>query len=122
MPYFDDAKDLVKHAKDTLPQLERDYEASLHDKTLKPALLVDIKNLMENLRSALDFSAHGLFSKYGASAKPNPRICFPYASLCENQSTFEAGRIEKCIPGITATRPDAVDLLKSYQHYAATTN
>ncbi len=32
-------------------------------------LLIEIKNFMENLRSALDYSAHGLFDKYGDKKK-----------------------------------------------------
>ena len=81
MAYFDDAKELVSHAKKALPKLEQDYRSSLDDKVVKPTLLIDIKNIMENLRSALDFSAHGLFAKFGSSTRANPNIYFPYAVL-----------------------------------------
>ena len=123
MAHFDDAKELVKHAKSALPKLEQDYHASLHEKTVKPALLIDIKNIMENLRSALDFSAHGLFTKYRGSTKANRKISFPYAVAGQTQSEFRAAnRIETCIPGITAARPDIVARLESYQHYAHPSN
>ena len=116
--HFDDAKELVNHAKGALPKLEQDYQSSLHDKTIKPAVLIDIKNLMENLRSALDFSAHGLFAKYGTSPKANPKIYFPYAQLGQTQAAFlAANHIENFIPGIAA-RPDVVARLNSYQHYS----
>jgi hypothetical protein len=109
MAYFDDANELVSHAKNALPRLEQDYQASLDEMTVKPVLLIDIKNIMENLRSALDFSAHGLFNKYGASTKANPKVYFPYAVLGQNQAAFQAAnRIENCIQGITAARPDIV--------------
>lgn len=119
MPHFDDAKALVNYAKGALLQLEYVYRSSLDEKALKPALFIDIKNIMENLRSALDYSAKGLFTKYGSSPKPSPKIYFPYAFLGENQAK---NRIETGIPGITATRPDIVAHLESYQHYANPSN
>ena len=123
MAHFDDAKELVNHAKSALPKLEQDYQSSLHEKTIKAALLIDIKNIMENLRSALDFSVHGLFTKYGTSPKASPKIYFPYAVLGQNQAAFQAAhRIETCIPGITASRPDIVARVESYQHYSDPAN
>ena len=123
MAYSDDAKELVNHAKSALPKLEQDYRSSLCEKTVKAGLLIDIKNIMENLRSALDFSAHGLFTKYGSSPKANPKIYFPYANLGQTQAAFQAAkRIETCIPGIAATRPDIVARLESYQHYSDAAN
>ncbi len=99
MSRFDDARALVNHARGALPKLEEDYESSLNDRIVKPALLIDIKNIMENLRSALDFSAHGLFTKYGTSAKANPKIYFPYAALGQTQAVFQASnRIETLYP------------------------
>jgi len=123
MAYFDDAKELVEHAKSSLTRLKHDYQASLLEKTVKPALLIDIKNIMENLRSALDFSARGLFAKYGSSTSTNPKIYFPYAIVGQTQAAFQAAnRIETCIPGITVARPDIVARLESYQHYANPSN
>jgi hypothetical protein len=123
MAHFDDAKHLVYHAKNALPKLEQEYQSALHEKTIKPTLLIDIKNIMENLRSALDFSAHGLFTKYGSSPKADPNIYFPYAGLGQSQAAFQASkRIETSIPGITIARPDIVVRLESYQHFAAPTN
>jgi len=63
------------------------YRESLAEKAIKPALAVEIKNLMENLRSALDYAAIGLFAKYGKSKSASPRIYFPYAF--ENQTADE---------------------------------
>lgn len=54
--YFSDATELVNHAKQAIPKLKQAYEESLNEQTIKPVLLIEIKNLMENLRSALDFS------------------------------------------------------------------
>lgn len=118
MSQFDDARALVEHSKQELEQIRAAYAGSLESQKISPALLVEIKNLMENLRSALDFSAGGLFQKYGNS-KPNAKIYFPYASLNQDAAKFRAaGRIETCIPGITTSRPDVVQALESVQHFA----
>ena len=123
MSYFDDAKDLVKHAKEELLKIQKAYNESLHEKSVKRTLLIEIKNLMENLRSALDFAAHGLFDKCGSCARSNPKVYFPYASLAQTQAAFmSSNRIEVCIPGISSSRPDIVAKLESYQHYAHADN
>jgi len=119
MSNFEDAKALVSHAEEELPRLKAAYEASLHEQTVKPSLLIEIKNIMENLRSALDFAAHGIFDNHGSSNRTNPKIYFPYALLTQSQAAFQSSnRIETCIPGITASRPDIVSKLESYQHFA----
>lgn len=123
MGHFEDAAELVNHAKQTLPKIKQAYDESLHEQTVKPVLLIEIKNLMENLRSALDFSAYGLFDVYGSSATSNPRIYFPYATLNQTQAQFQsANRIEKSIRGITALRPDIVARIEAYQHYSDPSN
>ncbi|HCY17387.1 MAG: hypothetical protein A2Z93_13335 [Curvibacter sp. GWA2_64_110] len=115
---FDDARALVEHSKQELEKIRSAYAGSLKSQQISPVFLVEIKNLMENLRSALDFSAVGLFQKYG-NGKPNAKIYFPYASLNQDATKFRAaGRIEACIPGITASRPDVVLALESVQHFA----
>lgn len=119
MTYFDDAKALVEHAANEVPKLEQAYNASLSQQCVQVALLIEIKNVMENLRSALDFAAHGLFDKYGSSTRSNPNIYFPYALHTQTRAEFQASnRIEKCIPGISGSRPDIVAQLDLYQHYS----
>lgn len=118
MSHFDDAKDLVTYAADELTKIRKAYNESLSDQSVKRTLLIDIKNLMENLRSGLDFTAHGLFERYGTSSRKNPNVYFPYASLGQTQAAFQsANRIEICIPGISSSRPDILAKLESYQHY-----
>jgi len=78
---------------------------------------------MENLRSALDFTAHGLFRKYGASKASNPRIYFPYAPLNQPEAQFrKSRRINACIPGISTSRTDVAARIESYQHFADPNN
>lgn len=118
MAAFDDALELVKHAEGELPTIRAAYEASLTAKAVSPKLLIEIKNVCENLRSALDFAATGLFEKYGSSKKANPKIHFPYANSSQTRVEFEkSNRVEACIPGLTASRPDIVSALVDMQHY-----
>jgi len=123
MSYFDDALELVKHAKNELNKVKKSYEQSLHKKSIEPKLLIEIKNLMENLRSALDFTAHGLFNKYGNSKKSNVNIYFPYATEGQSSADFQKqNRIERCIPGLSSSRPDIVAKIESYQHFSDPNN
>ena len=106
-----------------VPDRAIDSPSSLSEKSVKPTLLIEIKNVMENLRSALDFSAHGLFDKFSVSSRANPNIYFPYSRLGQSQADFQrSNRIETCIPGITTSRPDIVAKLESYQSFASTNN
>ena len=123
MSQCDDAKALLQHVIGKLPDINAEYKASLSKKNVETRLLVDIKNYMENLRSALDFSAHGLFESYGTSNRSNPKIYFPYAPLSQTFAEFrQNNRIEICIPGISTSRPDVVSRLESYQHFSSTEN
>ncbi len=79
MGQFDDAKHLIDYCKGTLEKIKIAYNESLNEKTIKPALLIEIKNFMENLRSALDYTAHGLYDKYGDHTRTGFEIYFPYA-------------------------------------------
>ena len=123
MSYFDDANSLLQHAEKQLPQIKAEYESSLSKKEIDTSLLIDIKNFMENLRSALDFSAHGLFDAYGSSSKAKPNIYFPYAALAQDITKFRQNkRIERCIPGISASRPDIASKLETFQHFSSPDN
>ena len=123
MSHFDDAKLLVRHAKNRISEIKKEYDDSLEKMNVEPSLLVDIKNLMENLRSALDFAAHGLFDAHGHSSKKNLNIYFPYAPLAQSLDEFRRkNRIEICIPGLSSSRPDIVMKLESYQHFTSSEN
>lgn len=119
MGYFEDARQLVEHSRERFPGIKSAYEASLSEQEIKPQLLIEIKNLMENLRSAMDFSAHGLFEKYGSSTSKSPRIYFPYAPLSQPEAEFRRlKRIDVCIPGLSGNRSDIVERIISFQHFS----
>lgn len=120
MGAFEDANDLIRHAESDLAKIRQAYEASLLAKAVSGTLRVVIKNLVENLRSALDFAARGLFDRYGSSSKGSPKIYFPYATVAQDRSTFKrSGRIDACIPGLSASRPDIVQALLEMQHFGS---
>lgn len=48
MSYFDDANQLVQYAREHFLHIEEAYNASLSEKEIKPKLLIEIKNFMEN--------------------------------------------------------------------------
>jgi hypothetical protein len=109
--HFNDARALVNECRSALPKIETAYERSLNSQNVEPQLLIEIKNYMENLRSALDFSAHGLFLKYGDRSKKTPRICFPYARDGMDQAEFRSkGLIKEKSPGLSASHPGLAQL------------
>lgn len=58
------------------------------------------------------------YGKYG-NGKSHAKTYFPYALATQTASDFQnSKRIETCIPGISASRPDVVSVLESCQHYA----
>jgi hypothetical protein len=119
MASFDDAGELIQHAERHFPKIREAYEQSLRAKVVSATLRVEIKNFLENLRSALDFAARGLFERYGRSAG-KPKIYFPYAIASQDRMAFEkSGRIETCIPGLQDSRPDIVILLLEMQHFGS---
>jgi hypothetical protein len=119
MSFFNDAKHLVSDSKRTLLEIENAYQESLNQKNISPTLLIKIKNFMENLRSALDFTAHGIFDKYGDQSKSSQKIYFPYAREDLDLNGFGSKNyIEKCIPGLSNTRPDIVAKIESYQCFS----
>lgn len=97
--------------------------SALSEREIKPRLLIEIKNFIENLRSTLDFTARGLFAEYGSTTISNPRIYFPYAPINQSEEKFQRSqRIDYCIPGLSTTRPDILTKLEPYQHSASSEN
>jgi len=121
MAQFDDARQLVNHCKRKFPELNKLHAECLTQHVIKHDFLIEVKNCMENLRSALDYCAVALFMKYGKSKKSNPKIYFPYVNQGVDRLKFQE-TVERCIPGLPASRPDIVDLLATYQYFGNTGN
>lgn len=115
MKCFEEAVALVDYTDDQILDIEKLYLASLEKQDLNSILLIKYKNLLENLRSALDYCAHGLCEKYGNG--PKPEVYFPYASLDTTREQF-LKRVEKNIPGLSKNRPDLLAFLERMQHFS----
>lgn len=123
MAYKEDALELIKESKNILAEIKNEYEESLHDQQIKPRLLIKIKNFMENLRSALDFTAHHLYDTYGIPNSGNSNIYFPYAWTGLDLHGFRAKNlIQNKIPGLITNRPDIAADIESYQHFTSNAN
>lgn len=122
MSQFDDARTLAKHAAAKVHTLRTLYAACLVEKTVSPTFLVEVKNFMENLRSILDYCAHGLFKKYGQSTNPNQKVYFPYAIPPADKNRFRNYIVQRTIPGLLSNRPDIVDTLETCQYFGNTGN
>ena len=64
----DDVKNLCEYEENRLVDIKKTYEQSLQNKDIPVSLRIDIKNNMENLRSALDYIAQDV----------NETIIIPY--------------------------------------------
>jgi hypothetical protein len=122
MSQFHDAKELISHSRAKLETIRRLHDKCVKEQTIDPLLLIDIKNFMENIRSALDYCACALFTKYGHCNRRNPKIYFPYAKLADDRIKFQGEIVERAIPGLGSQRPDIVAVLSSYQHFGNTGN
>jgi hypothetical protein len=97
--------------------VRQDYERALQDKSLD--LRVPVKNLMENLRSALDYMAHDIYesccqSARVASGQPDPKaIYFPYG---KTEADFKGG-VGSYLPGLATHAPDIYKILLSIQPF-----
>lgn len=117
MDAYNHARELVLFAECQLQRVVALHAECLRDKQVKPPFLIEVKNYMENLRSALDFVAGGLFRLHG-KAEPGHRCYFPYAPQKMGLVEFRAKKkVDKAIPGISAKRPDVVARIENYQHW-----
>jgi len=104
---------LLQRADTQLASIRGIYEKSLYDKHVDDALKVDIKNLCENLRSALDYIAHDVREKHCPSAGANARFYFP---ILPNATTFTQ-KTAQWFPGLVTAAPNVYAFLESVQPF-----
>jgi hypothetical protein len=61
------AEKLIDHARKAFGQMKLIHVNALAERQDSDELQIDIKNLLENLRSALDFTARALYEKVAPS-------------------------------------------------------
>jgi hypothetical protein len=112
-----DVNVILKAAREQYDDIRKGYDTALQDQSLD--LRVPIKNLMENLRSALDYMAHDIYetccqAAQVAAGKPNPRnIYFPYG---RTEADFKSG-VGSSLPGLSISAPVVYDLIVSVQPF-----
>ena len=112
-----DTKSLLDAAAEQHKQIAAGYESALRNKSLD--LRVPVKNLMENLRSALDYMAHDIYEACCqpsrlAKGLPDPKnVYFPYG---RSLNDFKSG-LGSSLPGLESSSSAVHDLLLSIQPF-----
>lgn len=119
MNSFDEAKGLIKYATTLFYKINCSYQKSIEDQEIDVSLKIEIKNFMENIRSALDYVATALHTEYGSHSNKN--IYFPYAMNTDSETDFR-GKINNKMPGVLNSRPDIINKICEYQYFASSKN
>jgi len=107
------AESLIKKAEDQFVTIRTTYEQSLQKHQIDAGLKVEIKNLCENLRSALDYLAHDIREKYCPTSNPKDRFYFP---ILPNAASFN-GTAGSWFSGLDISAPQIWSFLESIQPY-----
>jgi len=109
----DNIRALLDRTRQQLQSLEDEYKASLEAKTVSGALKVDIKNILENLRSCLDYVAHDVYEALCPRETLPRRLYFP---IRHSQKEFDQA-VDRDFPGLRAGYPTAFALMAQYQPF-----
>ena len=110
-------KSILEHAEKDLSKIKVEYKSSLHSKEISSLLQIDVKNLMENLRSALDYIAHDIYERVikpdriAAGEKEIKEIYFPYG---KDENGFNS-RLGACLPKLDILCPTAFKIIERIQ-------
>ena len=111
--------ELLKHGKNDLDKIEEQYNKALDATTIPSNLQIDIKNYMENLRSALDYIAHDIYEQQiapsrASTGKSEPsKIYFPYG---KTENDFKS-RVGSSLPDLKNVSPNLYNTLEEIQPY-----
>lgn len=105
-------KALISKVKKDLVILKAAYDASLKEQVVSEELKIDIKNIFENLRSALDYIARDVFEALGTGN--DPKIL--YFPISQNRKNFDKN-ISINFPDLEIKFPDVYKILESIQPY-----
>src|SRR5690349_18283208 len=78
------------------------YDQALHEQAISAELRIDIKNLFENLRSALDYLAKDIREKHCPTANQKARFYFP---ILPDVAQYQK-QMDVWFPGLRTTCPD----------------
>lgn len=117
-----DVNTIIAAAKEEYEIIRKEYDRALREKSLD--LRVQVKNIMENLRSPLDYMAHDIYeiccqAARTAAGKSDPHnIYFPYG---RTEAEFKS-RIGTSLPDLASTNRGVYDLIASIQPFLCNDN
>ena len=104
---------LIRKSRESLVDLKKAYENSLHERTIREDLKVDIKNTFENLRSCLDYLAQEVFDAFCKGTKKPAKLYFP---VRQTSAEF-AKAIQRDYPSLEVSCKPVFDVLESMQPF-----
>jgi len=119
MKRYNDVFLLIQESKKQFDEVKKLYDKSLEDKSLD--IRINVKNLMENLRSILDYTARDIYEDVCRNhrqklGKTDPRnIYFPYG---RKENDFKSG-IGSNLPDINNLSPSIYSAIKSIQPFVS---
>lgn len=102
---------LLSKSDNDLVILKKDYDAALQAKNISEEIKIDIKNIFENLRSALDYLAHDISEQLATS---HPKIL--YFPIRQSVAEFSA-TMTKDYPGVEGNNAEIYSILEQAQPY-----
>jgi hypothetical protein len=113
MAVMDDVNALLSETAEQLGALRKLHDRALTDKNLRDRFKVQIKGILENLRSPLDYLAVAVTERYGT-----PSAGMIYYPLAQSASDFTA-QLNSKMPGVSA-HPLIADAFARHQPYLPT--
>lgn len=107
----------IINAEKKLSNIETEYERALNEKNIPIDLQIDIKNMMENLRSVLDYLAHDIYDvvlmpkRRSGGDKEIKKIYFPYWST---DAGFQQS-ILRSLPDLNVINPQIYQVIEKIQ-------
>ena len=115
-----DVRDLLDYVDDSLGHIKVAYNQALRDKRIAPSLRIDVKNAMENMRSALDYMARDIADEIVAphqasnNLKAVKLVYFPYG---RDQQAFEAS-VHQGLPDLHSLNSQVYEIIESIQPHS----
>jgi hypothetical protein len=117
---FDMARTLVNRAEERAKWIGDDhgdpYEEALQTGIVTNEMKIALKEILDHLRSALDYSAREICERI-ATIAPGVPIYFPIAGRSFKAADFKS-RVGKLMPGVLTNRPDLEAVLASFQYFS----
>lgn len=121
---FEAARALWERADERRRWIDHDhgypYETALLEQRVTMEMLIALKELLEHLRSALDYCARTVCQSC-ATLTGKDKIHFPIAQPTASASDFRA-LVGKNMPGVLQSRPDLVNKLAAFQAFSPPAN